>query len=120
MCCMHGSQLLSRGLDWNCLIDRYDQICRDFKPFYQLVEDDPIYFQRMIDRASRKLKDSPSEITMVEVQNGQVFLASDTVYGGDWPNTLGQFLAYLPNMMFLMNRRDEPRVTFNYRCGRGG
>jgi hypothetical protein len=33
----------------SCLIDDYDQIHRDFKPFYQLAEDDPLFFQRMID-----------------------------------------------------------------------
>jgi hypothetical protein len=35
-----------------CLIDDYDQIHRDFEPFYQLAEDDPLFFQRMIDIAS--------------------------------------------------------------------
>ncbi|KAF8181203.1 glycosyl transferase family 90-domain-containing protein [Mycena galopus ATCC 62051] len=34
-----------------CLIDDYDQIYRDFKPFYQLAEDDPGFFQRRLNIA---------------------------------------------------------------------
>lgn len=37
----------------SCLIDDYDQIHRDFAPFYQLAQDDPLFFQRMIDIASK-------------------------------------------------------------------
>jgi hypothetical protein len=33
----------------SCLIDEYDQIHRDFEPFYQLAQDDPSLFQRRID-----------------------------------------------------------------------
>ncbi|KAJ6532869.1 glycosyl transferase family 90-domain-containing protein [Mycena vulgaris] len=91
--------------DRKCLIDDYDQIHRDFKPFYQLADADPAYFQRMIDRASRKVR-----------INGEPFLRGDTAYGGDWPETLGRFSSYLPDMTFLLNGRDEPRVAFNYRA----
>lgn len=31
-----------------CIIDDYDQIHRDFAPFYELANDDPKYFQRMV------------------------------------------------------------------------
>ncbi|KAJ7128409.1 hypothetical protein C8R44DRAFT_909533 [Mycena epipterygia] len=102
--------------DRKCLINEYDQIQRDFKPFYQLAQQDPHYFQMMIDRASRKLKESTAEISVVEVRNGEVFLSGDTAYGGNWPGTLGRFSAHLPNMTFLLNGRDEPRVAFNYRA----
>lgn len=33
-----------------CLIDDYDQIQRDFEPFYQLAIDHPAYFQTMIEK----------------------------------------------------------------------
>jgi hypothetical protein len=33
-----------------CLIDDYDQIQRDFEPFYQLAMDNPAHFKDMIDR----------------------------------------------------------------------
>jgi hypothetical protein len=41
--------------DQKCLVDDYEQIHRDFKPFYQLAEVDPLYFQKMIDRASSEV-----------------------------------------------------------------
>lgn len=34
----------------NLLVDEYDQIHRDFEPFYQLAERDPMYFKRMVCR----------------------------------------------------------------------
>ncbi|KAJ7666370.1 glycosyl transferase family 90-domain-containing protein [Mycena rosella] len=102
--------------DRKCLLDEYDQIHRDFKPFYQLAEADPRYFQKMIDRAARELKKVPSEIALVEIRNGEPFLTGDTAYGVSWPGTLGRFSPYLPDMTFLLNGRDEPRVAFNYRA----
>jgi hypothetical protein len=38
-----------------CLIDEYDQIHRDFKPFYQLAGNDAASFQAMIDRATQEV-----------------------------------------------------------------
>jgi hypothetical protein len=38
-----------------CLVDEYDQIHRDFAPFYQLAKEDPAFFQKMIDRGSAKV-----------------------------------------------------------------
>jgi hypothetical protein len=35
----------------SCLIDDYDQIHRDFKPFYDLAQDDPRIFQRRLEVA---------------------------------------------------------------------
>ncbi|KAJ7118268.1 hypothetical protein C8R44DRAFT_738214 [Mycena epipterygia] len=102
--------------DRKCLIDDYDQIHPNFKPFYQLAQQDPRYFQMMIDRATQKLKEIPAEISVVEFGNGEIFLSGDTAYGGNWPGTLGRFSAHLPNMTFLRNGRDESRVAFNYRA----
>ncbi|KAJ7138127.1 glycosyl transferase family 90-domain-containing protein, partial [Mycena epipterygia] len=84
----------------SCLIDDYDQVHRDFAPFYQLAEDDPLFFQRMIDIAD-------GQVYMPEVQS--------TAYWDTWPITFSQFAPYLPDMTFLINGRDEPRVVFDYR-----
>jgi hypothetical protein len=35
----------------SCLLDDYDQIHRDFKPFYELAQDVPHFFQRRLDIA---------------------------------------------------------------------
>ncbi|KAJ7476359.1 glycosyl transferase family 90-domain-containing protein [Mycena galericulata] len=88
-----------------CLIDDYDQIHRDFKPFYQLAERNSTFFQEMIDRAAREVC---RVICVVEVRDGAAYLEGGTSYGG--------FSAFLPNMKFLINGRDEPRVAFNYRA----
>ncbi|KAF7363135.1 CAP10 domain-containing protein [Mycena venus] len=98
-----------------CLIDEYAQIHRDFRPFYQLARDNATTFQNMIDRASRVLDDVDAEIARVEIRDGEVYMTGSTAYR-DWPNTWRHFSAGLPNMTFLMNSRDEPRVAFNYRA----
>ncbi|KAJ7448244.1 glycosyl transferase family 90-domain-containing protein [Mycena galericulata] len=86
-----------------CLIDDYDQIRRDFEPFYQLAEQDPSYFQRMID-LGRELA-------------GAVQLPEYTgsAFDGEWLGTLSSFSHILPDMDVLINGRDEPRVVFNAR-----
>ncbi|KAJ7763223.1 glycosyl transferase family 90-domain-containing protein [Mycena maculata] len=81
-----------------CLIDDYDQIHRDFKPFYQLADTHPAYFQEMIDRAHK--------LGFVEVRDGVAFSSGATNY----------FSAILPDMSFLINSRDGPRVAFNFRA----
>ncbi|KAJ7479480.1 glycosyl transferase family 90-domain-containing protein [Mycena latifolia] len=86
------------ALDRRCLVDEYDQIHRDFQPFYQLAEADPRYFQKMIDRADLQ-------------KVCQLYLPGFSIH-----RSCPQFSAYLPNMTFLMNGRDEPRVAFNYRA----
>ncbi|KAJ7751902.1 glycosyl transferase family 90-domain-containing protein [Mycena maculata] len=102
--------------DRKCLIDEYDQIQRDFKPFYQLAETHPAYFQEMIDLAARqKVEAWPSEMNIVEVRDGQAFHRGDTQYD-TWTTTFEKFAALLPNMTFLLNARDEPRVAFNFRA----
>ncbi|KAJ7154328.1 hypothetical protein C8R43DRAFT_1126406 [Mycena crocata] len=100
----------------HCLIDEYDQIHRDFKPFYQLAEDDATAFQTMIERARRELAGSDVEIAYVEVLNGEVLMEGGTEYEISWPLTLRHISNYLHNITFLMNGRDEPRVAFNVRA----
>ncbi|KAJ7286536.1 hypothetical protein C8J57DRAFT_1216697 [Mycena rebaudengoi] len=100
-----------------CLIDDYDQIHRDFEPFYQLAEDDPLFFQRMIDIASDMMKYDPKEMATIVIKDGAVQMPDrqSTAYWDTWPITFRKFSEYLPDMTFLINGRDEPRVVFNYR-----
>ncbi|KAJ7636604.1 glycosyl transferase family 90-domain-containing protein [Roridomyces roridus] len=86
-----------------CLIDEYDRIHRDFKPFYQLAERDPGFFQSMVDRATSRLENSNS--------SEEIY----TSYSSAWPETFSKFSHILPDMRFLINGRDEPRVAFNFR-----
>lgn len=38
-----------------CLIDEYDQIQRDFEPFYELAVHQPDYFQAMIEKGQAQV-----------------------------------------------------------------
>ncbi|KAF8204220.1 glycosyl transferase family 90-domain-containing protein [Mycena galopus ATCC 62051] len=78
----------------SCLIDEYEQISRDFEPFYQLAKDDPAYFKKMVD------KGTPQQFTL---------------YTADWARTFGRFASFIPDMPIVISGRDEPRVVFNYR-----
>ncbi|KAJ7467882.1 glycosyl transferase family 90-domain-containing protein [Mycena galericulata] len=100
-----------------CLIDEYDQIHRDFAPFYQLAKEDPGFFQKKIDRGSAKMLEDPKGMTTIKIKDGEVHMPGyqGTSYFGDWPRMLGRFAQYLPDMDFILNGRDEPRVVFNYR-----
>ncbi|KAJ6607193.1 glycosyl transferase family 90-domain-containing protein [Mycena sp. CBHHK59/15] len=103
----------------SCLIDDYDQIHRDFKPFYQLAEDDPLFFQRMVDIATDMIKDDAKMMTTVVIKDEKMATnmtaEKTTPYWDTWPTTFGQFAAYLPDMTFVINAMDEPRVVFNTR-----
>jgi hypothetical protein len=107
-----------------CLIDDYEQIQRDFEPFYQLAMDDPAYFQRMIDRGRKQvpiilaadnsilirfvqmlresmgLKVKQQEaigLTTVSIQNGKTLMPSyrGTVFSNiELPSTLRRVLIF--------------------------
>ncbi|KAJ6452497.1 glycosyl transferase family 90-domain-containing protein [Mycena sanguinolenta] len=99
----------------NCLIDDYEQIHRDFKPFYQLAEKHPKYFQEMIKLAEKQVEEHPfAEIVAVKVLNGETSISGYTPYA-TWQSTFEKFAALLPDMSFMLNSRDEPRVAFNFR-----
>ncbi|KAJ7043983.1 glycosyl transferase family 90-domain-containing protein [Mycena alexandri] len=110
-----------------CLIDDYDQIQRDFEPFYQLAADQPGYFQAMIDKGQAQilqeafgLKGKQQEaigLTAIRIINGKILLPPyrGTTYSSDLPRALRNFAPFLPDLQFLLNGRDEPRVIFNYR-----
>ncbi|KAJ7617371.1 glycosyl transferase family 90-domain-containing protein [Roridomyces roridus] len=97
-----------------CLIDEYEQVHRDFKPFYQLAETHPQFFQWMIDVESKLLDAAPAEISVVEIRDGEAFISGGTAYA-TWPETFSKFSTLLPDMTFVINGRDEPRVAFNFR-----
>ncbi|KAJ7762319.1 glycosyl transferase family 90-domain-containing protein [Mycena maculata] len=101
----------------SCLIDEYDQVSRDFEPFYQLAQDDPAYFKKMVDLGSVKVKKDGNGMTTGVFANGEFFFTDEqsTLYTGDWPRTFGRFAHFMPNMSIILNGRDEPRVIFNYR-----
>ncbi|KAF7296912.1 CAP10 domain-containing protein [Mycena indigotica] len=101
----------------DCLIDEYDQIHRDFKPFYQLAKEDPVFFQRMIDAASKAIRDHDKEMARYEIKDGTVTRTpgAQTAYAGDLPITLGKFAHILPDLTVIINGRDQPRVVFDVR-----
>ncbi|KAJ7136672.1 glycosyl transferase family 90-domain-containing protein [Mycena epipterygia] len=101
----------------NCLIDEYDQIARDFEPFYQLAKDDPAYFKKMVDMGTEKVKKDGRGMTTARFSRRN-FKFTDgqwTLYGGDWPRTFGRFRDFMPDMNIILNGRDEPRILFDYR-----
>ncbi|KAF7366902.1 CAP10 domain-containing protein [Mycena sanguinolenta] len=100
-----------------CLIDEYDQIHRDFVPWYQLAERNPTHFQRMVDAGRELMLRDPKGMATIKISNGEVHMPSYTgsAFDGDWKNTLKKFAHILPDMEFLINGRDEPRVVFNTR-----
>ncbi|CAK5266207.1 unnamed protein product [Mycena citricolor] len=100
-----------------CLIDDYRQIQRDLEPFYQLAREDPDHFRRMADLGSRLLRVDPKGMVAIRIVDGQVRLPdyAGTPYDGEWQRGMSniQFSSVLPDMEFLINGRDEPRVVFN-------
>ncbi|KAF8140998.1 glycosyl transferase family 90-domain-containing protein [Mycena galopus ATCC 62051] len=98
-----------------CLIDEDEQIHRDFAPFYQLAEENPAHFQTMVDlgRALVIHFHSLGRGYIAEFRHFQMLqdpkgMATVKIMGGE-------FVHILPDMDFLINGRDEPRVVFNAR-----
>ncbi|KAJ7459740.1 glycosyl transferase family 90-domain-containing protein [Mycena latifolia] len=100
-----------------CLIDDYDQIQRDFEPFYQLAMDNPAHFQDMINRGRELMLQDSKGMTTINIKDRKVHMPNyrGTSFYDDWPRTIGRFVSVLPDMDFLLNGRDEPRVVFNFR-----
>jgi hypothetical protein len=48
-----------------CLIDDYDQIHRDFEPFYQLAQENSKHFQAMVDKGQAMVGLNRSLTTMI-------------------------------------------------------
>ncbi|KAJ6619518.1 glycosyl transferase family 90-domain-containing protein [Mycena sp. CBHHK59/15] len=100
-----------------CLIDDYDQIHRDFEPFYRLAKVNPAYFQDMIHRGRTLMLQDSLGMTTIKIMNGEVQMPKyhGTPYYNELPRTLRKFASFLPDMDFLLNGRDEPRVVFSIR-----
>ncbi|KAJ7114282.1 glycosyl transferase family 90-domain-containing protein [Mycena epipterygia] len=84
----------------SCLIDDYDQIYRDFAPFYQLGG----YRGR---RASCHSMYTPADqfLIQLKVREAGVIVIKD-----------GEFAHLLPDMSFIINGKDQPRVVFDHRA----
>ncbi|KAJ6557089.1 glycosyl transferase family 90-domain-containing protein [Mycena sp. CBHHK59/15] len=98
-----------------CLIDDYDQIQWDFEPFYELACTDPGHFQQMVDAGrNMMLRDSRGMVT-IKIEKGSVQMPPyiGTSFDSDWPRTISRFAEGLPDMEFLLNGWDEPRVVFD-------
>ncbi|KAJ6584868.1 glycosyl transferase family 90-domain-containing protein [Mycena capillaripes] len=103
--------------DKKCLIDDYDQIQRDFEPFYQLAAENPKHFNDMIDKGRALMLQDSKGMTTINIKGQKVHMPDyrGTSFYDDWPRTIGRFVSVLPDMDFLLNGRDEPRVVFNFR-----
>ncbi|KAF7314388.1 CAP10 domain-containing protein [Mycena kentingensis (nom. inval.)] len=108
----------SMAQEKKCLVDEYDQVLRDMEPWYQLAEQNPKHFKEMVDRGRKLMLQNPMGMTTINIKDGKVNMPpySGTSFDGDWPRTLGRFIRVLPNMDFLLNGRDEPRVVFDVRA----
>ncbi|KAJ7165693.1 glycosyl transferase family 90-domain-containing protein [Mycena crocata] len=118
-----------------CLIDEYDQIQRDFEPFYQLAKEDPGFFKRMVDRGTQTVRSySDASICLIrvgitqaitedmgmktfKVESGVASMTDDrgSSYNGGWMSMLQNMSASLPDINIVINHRDEPRVAFDAR-----
>ncbi|CAK5262343.1 unnamed protein product [Mycena citricolor] len=98
-----------------CLVDEYHQIHRDFEPFYQLAKEDPVQFKRMVELGRRLMLLDPKGMVTIKIENGTIEMPTyrGSVWDDEWRATLTKFLDVLPDMEFLINGRDEPRVVFN-------
>ncbi|KAJ7735937.1 glycosyl transferase family 90-domain-containing protein [Mycena metata] len=106
----------------SCLIDEYDQIQRDFAPFYHLAKDDPWFFQSRLDIAA-DVKHPIREAAGLVVKDGRVHMPQGvelrySILGRracDIQQSEHSFAHLLPNMTFIVNGKDQPRVVFDYR-----
>ncbi|KAJ7735941.1 hypothetical protein B0H16DRAFT_1892096 [Mycena metata] len=102
--------------------DEYDQIQRDFAPFYQLAKDDPSFFQSRVYIAV-DVKQPISEAGGLVVKDGQVHMPQGvdlrySILGRracDIQQSERSFAHLLPGMTFIVNGKDQPRVVFDYR-----
>ncbi|KAK7038339.1 CAP10 domain-containing protein [Favolaschia claudopus] len=103
--------------DKSCLIDDYDRLHKDFKPFYQLAQTDPGFFQRRLDVAFHMMEYNMKGMANITIKNGKLIMPvqQSGAYYPTWAVTFDQFAAHLPDMTFLINSHDQARVVFNFR-----
>ncbi|KAF7330127.1 CAP10 domain-containing protein [Mycena sanguinolenta] len=101
----------------SCLIDEYEQISRDFEPFYQLAKDDPGYFKRMVDKGTPHVKEDGRGLRTGRFARKKFSWTDEqwSLYNTDWFRTFKRFASFIPDTRIIINGRDEPRVVFNYR-----
>ncbi|KAJ7277520.1 hypothetical protein C8J57DRAFT_1582126 [Mycena rebaudengoi] len=106
-----------------CLIDEYDNVHRDFEPFYQLAHADRGFFRRMVEKAVQmvgfvycyKYRVSYQGRPRAEGVPGVVCMLDErgSAYNDGWMKTLGELAPLIPDTTLLLNHRDEPRVAFD-------
>ncbi|KAJ7255643.1 glycosyl transferase family 90-domain-containing protein [Mycena rebaudengoi] len=101
--------------DNSCLVDDYDQVDRDFAPFYEISKHDKQWFRKRVELGSEKMSKDPAGMTALNINDGEVHRPSysGSYFDGDWEGTYKKFLPHLPRMEILFNGRDEPRVVFD-------
>ncbi|KAL7416466.1 glycosyl transferase family 90-domain-containing protein [Mrakia frigida] len=100
-----------RGL----LVDDYDQIYKDFAPFYELKS--PHHIKKTIDQDFKNAVDNGRRLFAYHSKsNGEVERPGQGgPFDGDWEGILKQFAKDIPDYDVIFNYQDEPRVVFNVR-----
>ncbi|KAJ6544367.1 hypothetical protein B0H19DRAFT_1170458 [Mycena capillaripes] len=100
-----------------CLIDDYDQIYRDFEPFYQLATQDSKFFKKMVERGTKIAVGENMGLKTFRVKGG-VATTTDgwsSNYDRGWMLMLQNVSTSIPDLNVVINHRDEPRVAFDAR-----
>ncbi|KAJ7613450.1 glycosyl transferase family 90-domain-containing protein [Roridomyces roridus] len=99
-----------------CLIDEYQQVYRDFEPFYQIAETNRTHFLNMIRRGVDVINvgNRPTGLANITIRGGEALVANDrTYFDNEWRDRIRNFVHFLPDMEILFNGNDEPRVVFD-------
>ncbi|KAF7332489.1 CAP10 domain-containing protein [Mycena kentingensis (nom. inval.)] len=106
----------------HCLVDDYDQLYRDFAPFYQLAAEKgkERFFGQMVEAAAKMIHEENFGLRAFTVEGGKVDSADEwsSNYDELWLNLLKNVSSSLPgpSSKFIINHRDEPRVVFDVRA----
>ncbi|KAL7418191.1 glycosyl transferase family 90-domain-containing protein [Mrakia frigida] len=100
----------SRGL----LVDEYDQIYNDFKPFYDLRS--PHHIRATIQQDKALVEAGGTQMFAYESRDGRVRRTSaEGPFDAIWEDIMNKFAADVPSFDAIFNYQDEPRVVFNVR-----
>ncbi|KAJ7277524.1 hypothetical protein C8J57DRAFT_1504357 [Mycena rebaudengoi] len=93
----------------------YDNVHRDFEPFYQLARADRALFRRRVERAVRMAIKDDHGMKVFRVEGGVVRMLDvrGSAFNDGWMKTLGELAPLIPDTTLLLNHRDEPRVAFD-------
>ncbi|KAJ7600407.1 glycosyl transferase family 90-domain-containing protein [Mycena floridula] len=95
----------------SCLIDDYDQIYADVEPFYQLQQQDPDAFAKILNSLTETAKDSDVGMVASQIRGGKYTENTKS----EWAMVIERFATLLPDMDLIVNRLNQPRVLFNHR-----